>query len=113
MPGPRLFTLYLNTVAWKLKVTDSYKLSKPIDWKITSSFDIDDLKICETSERKLNTVLKITKDAMKDIGLEWKSQKCSVINFKRGQQVQGTDVKVDDEKVIKHLKTRPRVHGKY
>ena len=112
MPGPRLFTLYLS-MAWKLKATDGYKLSKPIDWKITNSLYIDDLKICETSESKLNAVLKTTKDARKDIGLEWKSQKYSVINFKRGQQVQGTDVKVDEEKVIKHLKTRPRVHGKY
>ena len=40
---PRLFTLCLNTVAWKLKATEGYKLSKPIALKITNLLYIDDL----------------------------------------------------------------------
>ena len=100
---PRLFTLCLNTVAWKLKATEGYKLSKPIALKITNLLYIDDLKIYAASESKLNTALKITKDAMKDIGLEWNSKKSSVANIKRGKSVQGSDAKVDEEKVIKHL----------
>ena len=86
-----------------MKATDGNKLSKPINWTITNSLYIDDLKIYAASESKLNTVLKTTRDAMKETGLEWNSKKCLVINIKRGQQVRGTDVKVDEEKVIKHL----------
>ena len=41
---PRLFTLCLNTVAWKLKATEGYKLSKPIALKITNLLYIDDLR---------------------------------------------------------------------
>ena len=96
-------SLCLNTVAWKLKATEGYKLSKPIALKITNLLYIDDLRIYAASESKLNTVLKITKDAMKDIGLEWNSKKSSVANIKRGKSVQGSDAKVDEEKVIKHL----------
>ena len=101
---PRLFTPCLNTVAWKLKATEGYKLSKPIALKISNLLYIDYLKIYAASESKLNTVLKTTKDAMKDIGLEWNSKKSSVANIKRGKCVQGSDAKVDEEKVIKHLK---------
>ena len=100
---PRLFTLCLNTVEWKLKATEGYKLSKPIALKITNLLYIDDLKIYAASESKLNTVLKITKNAMKDIGLEWNSKKSSVANIRRGKSVQGSDAKVDEEKVVKHL----------
>jgi len=101
---PRLFTLCLNPFAWKLKATDGYKISKPISTKITNLLYIDNLKIFAASETKLNTVLKATGNAMKDIGLKWNPKKCSVINIKRGQQVQGADVKLNEEEVIKNLK---------
>lgn len=101
---PRLFTLCLNPVAWKLKAAEGYKISKPIGMTITNLLYIDDLKIFAASESKLNTVLKVTRDAMKDIGLNWNPKKCSVINIKRGQQTQGTDVKLDKDNVIKNLK---------
>ena len=42
---PRLFTLYLNPVAWRLRVTDGYQLSKPIGVKVTDLLYIDDLKV--------------------------------------------------------------------
>ena len=48
----RLFTLCLNPVAWILKVTEGYKLSKPISTKITDLLDIDDLKAFAASESK-------------------------------------------------------------
>ena len=70
---------------------------KPIALKITNLLYIDDLKIYAASESKLNTVHKITKDVMKDIGFEWNSKKSSVANNKRGKSVQGSDEKVDDE----------------
>ena len=71
--------------------------------KTTNLSYIDDLKIYGTSEGKLNTVLRTTKDALIDIGLEWNSKKSSVANIKRGKCVQGSHAKVGEEKVIKHL----------
>ena len=42
---PRLFTLCINPVAWKLKATEGYRLSKPINTSITHLLYIDDLKV--------------------------------------------------------------------
>ena len=41
----RLFTLCLNSVAWRLRATEGYRLSKPIDVKVTDLLYIDDLKV--------------------------------------------------------------------
>ena len=51
---PRLFTLCLNPVSWKLKASEGYKPSKPINGKITHHLYIDDMKIYATSESKLD-----------------------------------------------------------
>ena len=68
---PRLFTLCLNPVAWSLRVTEGYRLSKPVGVKVTDLLYIDDLKVFATSESKLKRVLKETRGAMRDIGLQW------------------------------------------
>lgn len=41
---PRLFTLCLNPVAWKLSSSEGYKLSKPISSKVTNLLYVNDLK---------------------------------------------------------------------
>ena len=41
----RLFTLCLNSVAWRLRATEGYQLSKSIDVKVTDLLYIDDLKV--------------------------------------------------------------------
>ena len=87
----------------EVKGNRSLKLSKPIALKITNLLYNDDLKIYAAPESKLYTVLKTTRDVMKDIGHEWNSKKSSVANIKRGKSAQGSDAKVDEEKVIKHL----------
>ena len=46
---PRLFTICLNPVAWQLKASEGYKLSKPISAKITDLLYIDDLKVFAAS----------------------------------------------------------------
>ena len=46
---PRLFTLCMNPVAWMLKATEGYKLSRPIGSKFTDLLYIDDLKIFAAS----------------------------------------------------------------
>ena len=84
---PRLFTLCLNPVAWLLRATEGYKLSKPISTKVTDLLYIDDLKVFASSESKLLKVLKTTQAAMRDIGLEFNPKKCSIVNVKRSKQV--------------------------
>ena len=93
---PRLFTLCLNPVAWMLKATEGYKLSKPICTKITDFLYIDDLKVFAASESKLHRVLTTTQAAMRDIGLELNPKKYLIINVKRGKQVcEGSKAELD------------------
>ena len=80
---PRLFTLCLNPVAWRLRVIEGYRLLKPIEVKVTDLLYIDDLKIFAASESKLNRVLKETRGAMQFIGLHWNQKKGSVVHMKR------------------------------
>ena len=62
---PRLFTLCLNLVAWKLSSTEGYRLSKPVVGNnITNLLYVDDLKVFASSQAKLNRVLKMTEEAM-------------------------------------------------
>ena len=66
---PRLFTLCINPVAWKLSSAERYRLSKPIASKVTNLLYGDDLKVFAASEGKINTVLKMAKTAMENVGL--------------------------------------------
>lgn len=70
---PRLLTVCLNPIAWKISANESYKLSKPISIKITDLLYVDDLKIFASSESKLNRVLESANNAMEDVGLTPKS----------------------------------------
>ena len=89
-------------MAWKLKSTEGYRLSKPISAKITDLLHIDDLKVFAASESKLATALK----SSLDVGMEWNEKKCSVTHIKRSALDQSTgDVKVEETAVIAKLKT--------
>ena len=85
---PKLFTICLNPVAWKISASEGYRLSKPISARVTDLLYIDDLKVFASSERKLNRVLKSTQVAMEDIGLQWNPKKCAVVHIKRGDHSQ-------------------------
>ena len=61
----------LNPVAWKLCSAEGYRLSRPVGSKVTNLLYIDDLKVFPASQAKLNIILKMTKEAMEDIGLQW------------------------------------------
>ena len=84
---PRLFTVCLNPVAWKIRATEGYRLSKPINVKVSDLLYIDDLKIFAASESKLSRVIRMVKAAMGDVGLEWNPKKCAVAHVGRGMQV--------------------------
>ena len=73
----------LNPIAWKLRASEGYRLSKPINAKITDLLYIDDLKIYAASEGKLEKVMKEVRDAMEDIGFKWNEGKCAVVHVKR------------------------------
>ena len=81
---PKLFTIHLNPLAWTLRTTDGYTLSKPIDHKITQLLFIDDMKIVVPNEKKLCPTLKVERRASKDLNLDWDQYKCAAMNVKRG-----------------------------
>ena len=81
---PRLFTLCLNPIAWKISASAGCKLSKPISVKVIDLLCIDDLKIFASSESKLNRVIESTKNAMEDVGLQWNSKMCAVVHVQGG-----------------------------
>ena len=92
---PRLFTICLNPVAWKISASEGYKLSTPISARVTDLLYIDDLKVFAASESKLNRVLESTQAAMEDIGLQWNPRKCAVVHVRRGvhsQESSGRDL---------------------
>ena len=102
---PRLFTICLNPVAWQLKASEGYKLSKPISAKITDLLYIDDLKVFAVSATKMTRVLKATKDSTKCMGMQWDEKKCAVTHMKKGALDQTTsDMKLDESVVIARLK---------
>ena len=73
----------INPIAWSLKATDGYKLSKAIEGKITLLY-VDDMKVFAASQSKRDRVLKVTKTAKEDIGLTWNEKKCSIAHIKKG-----------------------------
>ena len=100
----RLFTLCLNPLAWKLAATEGYKMSKPINAKITDVLYIDDLKVYAQSESKFSCVLKDTNSCISDTGLQLSPKKCNVIHVKRGEiknEIPG--IKVRDTVVVQPL----------
>ena len=95
----------LNPVAWLLGATEGYRISKPIDTKVTHLLYIDDLKAFASSEAKLNRVLRSASSAMQNIGLHWNPKKCNVLHVKRGSQVQdAVGMKLDQSSVVESLK---------
>ena len=79
--------------------------SKPINGKITHLLYIDDMKIYATSERKRDRVLKTTKVAMADIGLDFNEKKCAIAHVKRGVlDSRPNSTHVRDSEIIESLK---------
>ena len=101
---PRLFTVCLNPIAWKISASDGYRLSRPIDTKVMDLLYIDDLKIFAASKSKLTCLMRSVKAAMENIGLQWKPKKCAVSHIKRGVPVANSvGVEVDGDAKIPSL----------
>ena len=102
---PNLYTLSRNPISWELRRCNGYILSKPIKQKITHSFFIDDLKMDSDTIKNLEKMLSLSKEKMKDIGLEWNEKKSKYLIIKRGEvDVTQGDLKLQDGSKIKSLK---------
>ena len=88
MPYALCPTVCLNPIAWKVSASEGYRISKPIDTKVTDLLYIDDLKIFAAWDSRLSCVMKSVKTGMEDVGLQWNPKKC--VNFKRGTHVADT-----------------------
>ena len=84
---PRLFTVCLNPIAWKISGSEGYRLSKTIGTTVTDLLYIDDLKIFTASKSELRSVMNLVRAAMEDVGLIWNPKKCDVDHFMRGVRV--------------------------
>ena len=69
------FKLALNPVSWELRRSQGYRLSRPINEKITHTFFMDDLKAYMMSLVKLINLMSDIKAKMSDAGLEWNAKK--------------------------------------
>ena len=94
----------MNPIAWKLQASEGYRLSKPINTKITDLFYVYDLEVYEASEAKLKVVLREVQAAMEDIGLLWNERKWAVVNVKRGcLEELAPGLKIGEQHLIKSL----------
>ena len=91
----------LNSIAWKISASEGYRLSKPIDTKVTDLLYVDGLKIFAASESRLSCEMKSVRVVMEDVGLQWNPKKCAVVHFKRGTNVaDSAGLKVDENAEI-------------
>ena len=87
--------------SWLLNATAGYRMSKPLDTKVTHL-----LYVFAASESKLNRMLRSTNKAMKDMVLQWNSKKCNVIHIKRGKQLQDVqDLDLDETAVVENIRS--------
>ena len=101
---PRLFTISINPLAWKLRASEGYRLSRPISQKVTDLLYIDDLMIYAASQGKLQVVMSDARMAMEDIGLACNERKCAVADVKRAKLETSDESIIGEEDVIESLK---------
>ena len=62
------------------------------------------MKVFAASQAKLDRILKMTKEAMEDVGLQWNPQKCNVLNVRRSVAVDIPEGFKSGDMVIDSLK---------
>ena len=69
---------------------------------------IDDLKMLPASDKKLYPALQSTKVCMTDLNMEWGTEKCTVMNVKKGILDDESVAKLNDSTTIRSVdKNRP------
>ena len=94
----------MNIVSWVIRSSEGYKLSKPIEMKITHVLFVDDLKgYCKPFEN-LKFMLNLICRYMLDAGLAWNPKKCKFVAFKRGKNCFYEDITLNSGATINCLK---------
>ena len=81
----QLFTMCLNPIAWYIRSTEGYSISKDKNRKVTHNLFVDDLKTYHKSQSKATLVTNTVKGMFEDIGLSWGLQKCAAVHIKKGK----------------------------
>ena len=80
-----LYGLPVNVIAWVIRSTEGYILSKSISLKVTRTLFVDDLKGYAKSFDRLKFILNLIRNYMEDASLLQNPKKCNFIAFKRGK----------------------------
>ena len=59
-----------------------------------------DLKIFSANDKKLYPALQCIQDYMKDLNMQWNAKKCAVMNVKRGNLDEQSQLKLNDSTLI-------------
>ena len=81
----QLFTMCLNLIAWYIRSTEGYSISKEKNRKVTHNLFVDDLKTYHKSQSKATLITNTVKGMFEDIGLSWGLQKCTAVHIKKGK----------------------------
>ena len=65
---------------------------------------MDDLKLYAKNEKELDCLIQTVRVFIKDIGMEFVVEKCSMFVIKRGKMVKSDGIKLPDDIAIKSLK---------
>ena len=85
-----MFALILVTIILR---TLKHSLGKRKD-RLNHLLYLDDLKLHDSNENEIGSLVKVVKLVFKDIGMKFVFDKCAVLKMKRGKQVhfQGIDL---------------------
>ena len=101
---PALYVLTMNVVSWLIRSSEGYMMSKPISKKVTHTLYIDDLKGYVRTLAKLNYMLNLIYNCMRDAGLLWNPKKCKFMALRRGKFCWYEDITLNSGTIIKCLK---------
>ena len=99
--SPLGFCLTEVPIAMMLEETDGYKMGQPRERDLTRthSFFIDDLKVYQENQQKLEIVNELIVKASMDTGACYGVKKCAEVIFKNGKMVKGGALAVLEERM--------------
>ena len=73
----------LNPIAWYIRSTEGYSISKDKNRKVTHNLFVDDLKTYHKSQSKATLITNTVKGMFEDIGLSWVTEMRSCAHKER------------------------------
>ena len=89
------------------KVNPAYKLVKNRE-QINQPFYMDYLKLYTKNEKKFDSLIETVRMFSKEIGIELRDEKCSMLVKKRGKRIKSDRIKLPDDIAMKLLKEEER-----